>query len=109
MASHFGKEEPVPERKARDRHLGAPKLPTGADVPTPDLPADRYRLLGEQVVIPDVPPISTETLGVTQPEPGDTGLTPSDTGFVPEPAAVDERGVAGGAGRGRGRGKNPER
>lgn len=108
VVGHFGKDELVAQRKGRDRQLGAPKLPTGADVSTPALPADSSRLFGEQVVIPDVPPISTETLGVAQPEPGDTVLQPSDTGFVPQPAAVDEGGDAGGGGRGRRRSKNSD-
>jgi penicillin-binding protein 1A len=96
VASHFGKEEPVPEREARDRYLGSPKLPTATDIAAPELPADSFPLLGEEIVIPDVPPINAETLGVYRPQPGDTVLvvTPTDTGFVLEPAVVDEQGNA---------------
>jgi membrane carboxypeptidase/penicillin-binding protein len=107
VASHFGREEPVPERQARDRYLGSPKLPTATDIAVPELPADSFPLLGEEIVIPDVPPINAETLGVYRPEPGDTVLvvTPSDTGFVLQPAVVDDSGNA--LPEGRGRGNNP--
>jgi penicillin-binding protein 1A len=107
VASHFGREEPVPERQARDRYLGSPKLPTATDIAVPELPADSFPLLGEEIVIPDVPPINAETLGVYRPEPGDTVLvvTPSETGFVLQPAVVDDSGNA--LPEGRGRGNNP--
>ena len=110
IASRFGNEKPVRERKAREHYLGAPKLPARADAPAPALPADSRRLFGEEVVIPDGPPGNAETLGaggVTQPDPGDRVLTPGDTSLVQEPAAVDER--VGTGGRERGRGANPDR
>ncbi|MBI2317262.1 MAG: PBP1A family penicillin-binding protein, partial [Betaproteobacteria bacterium] len=85
VASRFGNEKPVRERKARERYLGAPKLPARADVPAPALPADSRRLFGEEAVIPDMPPGSAETLGtsgVAQPDPGDRVPTPSDSSLV---------------------------
>lgn len=112
VASRFGNEKPVGERKAREHYLGAPKLPASADVPTLAQPADSRRLFGEEAAIPDVPPDNTETLGtsgVTQPDPGDRVLTPSDTGLVQEPASVDESGLVGTEGRERGRSANPDR
>jgi len=112
VASRFGNEKPVLERKEREHYLGAPKLPARADAPTPAPPSDSRRLLGEEVVIPDAPPGNAETFGasgVAQPDPGNRVLTPSDTSLIQEPATADESGLVETGGKERGRGANPAR
>ena len=112
--STFANENPVRERKTREHYLGAPKLPVRADVPTPALPSDNHQLLGEEVLIPDVPSGKAETLGargVTHADPADSALAPNDTTLLhkTEPAAIDARGVVGAGGSDNGGHANPDR
>ena len=66
LASHFGREELVPPASARDRYLGAPRLPRVEDVPIPEVDPDLYEppTLEERIVVPEIEPLTIETTTV---------------------------------------------
>ena len=78
FASHFGREENVPPPSARDRYLGAPRLPRVDELPVPEVDPELYEAprFEDRIIIPEIEPLSGETIDARL-EPPDTMLLDS--------------------------------
>ena len=61
--SHFGREENVPPPSARDRYLGAPRLPRVDELPVPEVDPELYEAprFEDRIIIPTLDSMGVDT------------------------------------------------